>query len=288
MKPGSPEWCRRVSPSKAAAILGHSPWDSPRAIYHKMRGDVPWDEETEAMERGNLLESGVLAWWRKRHPEHGEWAEQVTYTLGDWCVATPDAVTTLDGATVIVEAKTSSDMDEWGDSGTDAVPTHYLTQAYLAAHVANRCGVPVSVVHMPVLGPRLRFSNYLIPHDPEVGELLEKRLRAFYESLSADEPPPLDDTVATYQAMRKVHPQIDAGQTAELDPALAGEFVAAALDADAAEARARLARSRVLEAVGRAQWVECGGVRVARRQANATGVALVRTTRQTTFEGVPA
>jgi hypothetical protein len=91
LTPGSPEWCRRVSPSKAAAILGISPWDSQRAMWHKMRAEIPWDEETEAMERGTLCEPAVLAWWRKHH-EHTDWREQVTLTIGDWCVATPDAI----------------------------------------------------------------------------------------------------------------------------------------------------------------------------------------------------
>jgi hypothetical protein len=116
LTPGSPEWCRRVSPSKAAAILGISPWDSQRAMWHKMRAEIPWDEETPAMERGTLCEPAVLAWWRKHH-EHTDWREQVTLTIGDWCRRHPRRDRTNATSLELVEAKTAADMDDWGDPG---------------------------------------------------------------------------------------------------------------------------------------------------------------------------
>lgn len=283
LTPGSPEWCRRVSPSKVAAILGVSPWDSQRAMYHKMRGEVPWDEESPAMERGNLCEPAVLAWWRKHH-DHEGWEDQPTFELGDWCVATPDAITRQGDDEVLVEAKTASNMDDWGDPGTDEIPTYYLAQVYVAMEVAHLAGRPVARTHVPVLGGyRLLFSNYVVEYDAAICAELMARMEAWRDLLLAAVPPPLDDTAATFEAMRKVHPEIDAKVTVELEPDVAAELVGAIAATEEAKARERLARSTVLDAMGRANWADCNGTRIARRQPNPKGVSFVPVAKTTDF-----
>lgn len=275
LTPGSPEWARRVSPSKVAAILGISPWDSQRSMFHKMRGEVPWDEETEAMERGTLCEPAVLAWWRKHH-EHTDWAEQVTYELDDWCVATPDAVTGHDGQVVIIEAKTAAKMDDWGQPETDEIPTYYLSQVYASMAVARRCGVEVTAAHVPVLGGyRLAFSNYVVPYDADICDDILGRMKAWADTLAADEPPELDDSLATYEAIRRVHPDIDMDATVELDPYEAETLLQAVLDYDEADATLRLCKSSAIDRMGTARFAVCNGVKVARRQPNKSGVSFV-------------
>lgn len=284
LSPGSPAWCARVSPSKAAAILGISPWDSQRAIWHLMRGDVAWPTQTDAMERGLLLEAGVLAWWRNHH-DHTDWRDSQPLTIGDWCVATPDGFATVDGEPVLVQAKTSSDDTHWGTPGTDEIPAYYLVQVYLEAHVANFCGLPVRRIHVPVLGPRLTFSNYVVEYDHTVGAELLARMQDWYAALHDDQapPPPLDDTVATYDVMRQLHPEIDAGVEVELDERTAAALVLPALEKTDAESRERAGRSRVLEAMGRAQYATCRGVRIARRQPHGDSVRFVRVADNTDF-----
>src|SRR5690606_11501776 len=222
LTPGSPEWARRITASKVAAILGLSPWESPRSLWHRMHGDLPREESTDAQRRGHYLEPAILAWWRDQHdvlpksevPVDGEWVkaweEQPTYTLGDWAAATPDARAWVDGAdafsAVLVEAKSTA--QEW-----DEPPAYYLTQVIWQMHVSgiHRC-------HVPVIGPRLTFTEWVIDYTDYADDaaLIEKRAREFYDSLAADEPPPLDDTPATYEAVRKVHAEIDRGESVEL------------------------------------------------------------------------
>ncbi len=274
LTPGSPEWCRRVSPSKVAAILGVSPWDSQRSMWHKMRGDLPWDEETEAMERGTLCEPAVLAWWRKHH-DHTEWREQVSLTIGDWCAATPDGLAKVDDLEM-VEAKTAAKMDDWGDPGTDEIPTYYLTQVYAAMEIAHRNGLPVARCNVPVLGGyRLSFTNYVVEYDAAIGADLLDRLAAWYESLSSDDPPPLDDSVATFESMRRLHPEIDRGEEVELTEVEAHAVVMSRVEMDRADAAVRLARSAVLERMGRAQYATHNGARIARRQPRGEAVTFV-------------
>lgn len=274
LTPGSPEWARRVSPSKAAAILGISPWESPRAMWHKMRGDIPWDEESPAMERGNLCEPAVLAWWRKRH-EHGVWREQVTLTVGDWCVATPDAITEVGDHLEMIEAKTAANMDDWGTPGSDEIPAYYLAQVYLSMHVCHLNGTPVTRANVPVLGGyRLLFSNYVVEYDAAIGAELLARVKDFHDTLDGDAPP-LDDTVSTFEAVKRVHKDIERGESVELTEREARDLVLWVDELKSTEKSARRAKSTVIDRMGRAQYATHNGVRIARRQPRGEDVTFV-------------
>jgi putative phage-type endonuclease len=268
MTPGSPEWVKLITASKVAAILGVSPWESPRSVWHLMHGDLPREESTEQQRRGHYLEPAILAWWRDQHGViDGEWADQPEYRLDGWAAATPDMVACHPvHDNVLVEAKSTADDGDWGQPGTDEIPDYYLVQVYWQMHVSgiHRC-------YVPVIGPRLRFVEYVVDYDQRYGQALERTMRKFYDSLAADEPPPLDDTVATYNAVRKVHPDIDNGVSVQIDEATAAEYVEALNALAAAEPGDRLARSTMTDLMGRAQYAECNGVRIARRQSNGEG-----------------
>lgn len=276
LTPGSPEWARRITASKVAAILGVSPYESPRSVWHLMHGDVPSFAGNDTTRRGQYLEAGVLAWWRDKHDvtDPREWMEQPTYTLGDWAAATPDLVTHIaetDHENVLVDAKTTVKDDEWGLPGTDQVPTYYYAQGLWAMHVSG-----IHELRFAVLHSRLRFEEYRVTYDADMGADLERRMREFYATLAADEPPPLDDTVATYEAVRRVHsPHIDRGESVELTPAEAASLVQWHHDAKEAEKAARLWRSTVIDRMGRAQYATHNGVRIARRQPHGDDVRFV-------------
>jgi len=278
LTPGSPEWNRRVTASKVAAILGVSPFESQRSVWHLMRGDLDRPDASDVQRRGHYLEPAILAWWQDQHPELVV-RPQPSYALGDWGAATPDleAYDESTEAYALVEAKSAARMDEWGLPGTDVIPAYYLVQCYWQMHVSgiHRC-------YVPVIGPYLRFEEYgPIEYDATIGAELERRCKAFHDSLSGDEPPDLDDSVATYEAVRRIHPDIDKGEAVEVASADAREYVSALLEHEHAERRARLAKSRMHEAMGRAQYAECAGVRLARRQPNKSGVSLVRVAKTT-------
>lgn len=269
LTPGSPEWTKRVTASKVAAILGRSPFSSPRATWHLMHGDLPTWDGNDATRRGQFLEDGVLAWWRHRHDitDPAEWTEQPTYTLGDWAAATPDLVSHIaetNHENVLVDAKTTSDF-EWAE-----VPVHYYAQALWAMHVSG-----IHEFRFAVLHGGLRFEEYVVEYDADLAAGIEAKCREFYDSLTADEPPPLDDTTYTYEAIRKVHPDIDRGESVELDYATAYDLAFECESLKVREARARLAKSTVIDAMGRAQYATHNGVKIARRQPGKGGVSFV-------------
>lgn len=274
--PGSPEWLRVVTASKVAAIMGLSPWESPRSMWHRMHGDLPPEPQTVDQSRGHYLEPAILAWWRDRHDvghdEGREYKVQPLYRLDTWAAAQPDMAACCEDDTVLVEAKSAATADDWGDPGTDEIPLYYAVQAMFQMHVSgiHRCYVPV------LFGkPRLAFAEYVIDYDAAIAESIVTKARAFYDSLAADEPPELDNSVATYDAIRKVHAEIEARAEVEIDADLAVEFVTALREADEWDAAARYARSRVLEAMGRANYAVHQGERIARRQRNKSGVSFV-------------
>lgn len=285
LQPGSPGWLRLLTASKVAAILGVSKWDSPRSMWHKMRNELPAEQQIDVQSRGHYLEPAVLAWWRDQHEvDPATWRHQPLYVMDGWAAATPDGEATLDGEPVIVEAKSARELEEWGTPGTDEIPAEYLIQCFWQMHVSG-----IHTCYVPIIGAFLEFEEYVVHYDAAVGAAMERTCLEFFESLQADAPPPLDDHPSTYDALRRLYRQID-DSTVEISHAMAHEYLDALASRKAAEARERAAKSAVLEAMGTHRFALCDGVKVARRQPNRTGFQLNQVAKSTTdlTEGTPS
>lgn len=260
--PGTPEWSRRITASKVSAILGLSPYDSPLSCWHKMKGNIPLEQETEDHRRGHYAEPAILAWWADQHPEYTIRATQPCFKRDEWAAATPDAAAEKDGGgECLVEAKTARSMDEWGEPGTDEIPPYYFVQTLWQMHLSG-----IRITYVPVWGSWFEMEEYVVEYDEALALSLEARCREFFDSLAADMPPALDDSVATFQTLKALHPHITPDDDVELPLDVAAEFIAAADEFKAAESRKRLANSVVLAQMGDAQYAHVGQVRVARRQ----------------------
>lgn len=268
--PGTAEWARLVTASKVAGILGLSPWDSPYSTWCVMKGLIPVAAENRHMQRGNMLENAVLDWWLVDHPEHTEKARQVWTPLFDWGGATPDLhVTGPGGALELVDAKTTSSDDGW----QDGPPPYYLASSLWQLV----CEPEAERVHLAVLfGKPFDLRSYTVERDEDVMAAIVARCKEFHDSLASDTPPDLDDHVATYEAIRAQHPDIDRDLSVEIDRAIAHEYVTADLAVKAAEARARAAKAALLDVMGNARLSTLDGATVARRQPNRDAVNLVR------------
>jgi len=268
--PGTPEWSRLVTASKVAAILGLSPWESPRSMWHAMRLELPPTPESRPMRRGNMLENAVLDWWLADNPDWEEVARQPVYSIDDWCLATPDMLVKHrdTGQQMLVDAKTtSSDMD-W----TDEAPAYYVASSMWQLAMAP--GVD-RVCLATLFGQPFDLRSFYVDRDDHLIESVIDRCREFYDSLSADVAPPLDDHPATYDAMRKLHPSINREAEVQLTADEAAEYIDAEAAYKAAEIRAKVARSVVLERMQQARLATHGKQIIARRQPNKYGVSLV-------------
>ena len=208
-EPGSREWNRLITASKVPAILGLSPWQSPYSLWMQMSGRIDATPETATTRRGHYLEAGVLAWWLDQHPEVVHHVPQYYATRPSlpWAAATLDALVITDDVTrLVVEVKSAAYRDGWGEPGTDEIPEHYKAQVHWQLAMmpeASRAYVAV------LFGQGLEFTEYVIEHDPETEAALVRICEAFHTSLGAEDPPPLDDSVATWDAVRRLHPDID-------------------------------------------------------------------------------
>lgn len=272
--PGSEAWSKVITASKVAAILGLSPYDSPLSCWHKMRGNIPLEQETEDHRRGHYAEPAILAWFADQHPELTGMYQQPQYTNPDlpWAAATPDAAMSAGETDVLVEAKTARSMDDWGTPGTDEIPAYYLVQVLFQLHLSG-----IKRAYVPVWGSWFEMAEYVVDYDQDLADGIIARCQKFWESLQADEPPALDDSVATFQTLKALHPHITPDEVVQLDYETATEFVDAKNDLAVADARCRKAQSEILAAMGDAQYGNHGTVRVARRQpARGDGVSLYK------------
>lgn len=279
LSPGSEAWSKLISASKVPAILSMSPWASPLSTWLEMTGRVEREQITsEAMDRGNILEPAILDWWLNYQHRGEKWEldTQVTRWFENWGIATLDGIAANpDGRDVGVEAKSTSKWEGWGAPGTDEIPQHYKAQVWWQFI----CAPEVETIYVPVLGPFLDFREYVLHRselDVDLGRVLED-VRAFYDSLTGDEPPALDGHKATVSIFAKLHQQINAKEIAVIDDFLAAEYVDASLSLKAAEERERAARAQVLNVAKDAQYVDSeSGVRIARRQPTQRGASLYR------------
>jgi hypothetical protein len=107
-------------------------------------------------------------------------------------------------------------------------------------------------------------------------------IREFWESLQANEPPPLDDSTATYQTVRKEHPDIAAGTSVQIDPVLAAAYLDALAAEKAAETELRSTKTELLAVMGDTETALVGDLRVAKRSRHASGSVALNAARKLT------
>ena len=271
-EPGSAEHGRLVTASKVAAIVGASPYLSPYALWLQMNGIDPGEPVKPVQERGHRLEAVVLDWWRDRHPNASGITEQPWRDVDGWAGARPDLHAEDDGHgnRCVVDGKTVARSDGWGTPGTDEVPEHVAIQVtwQMLLFEAN-------VAYVPMLGPRLEFAEYVVPYDAQLAAWLYREAWAFRESLAADAPPPLDNSVATIASLRRAHPDLDPDTAVSVADADVTALAQARAAKKAAEAAERAALAPILAAMGTAKYANTPTRHhAAVRQASGRGITL--------------
>ena len=269
IQPGSPERLRVITPSKVPAILGQSRWQSQFALWHEMAGLVAPDPETEERKKmfdaGHAFEAALAALWLTENPgwqlSPGE--VQVTSEIIPFeAMATLDRRARRGRARRIVEFKTARSLDDWGDDFTDDAPGDYILQVQWQMHVTGYRRHPA---HLMVMGPFFRWHTYEIAYNAGLCAVIEQRCVAWMDSLATGQRPELDDSIATYECVKKLHPDID-GTTVQVDRDLALGYLEADAALKAAEKKARGAKSAFLDAMGQAKYAHVGDVKVADRR----------------------
>lgn len=270
LTPGTSSWRGTISSSKIPTILHLSPWTSPYALWHEMHGDLEPAGMDEGRARiGHYAELMLVPYWLDENAgwvceRTGERSYEQTFTqdYGYPAVATVDAVAVgPDGGQCIIECKTTNDMSHWGEPGDpDAVPAHYYAQVMWQMGVSgiHRAQVIVEAYH--------EAEIHTVEWDEDVFAGLVDAGADWWASLESGTPPDLDESVATYETVRGLHPDIDKGTEVEVDRETALDL----LDADTAhkdaETALRAVKARLLDLMGNAHHLTCEGQKIASRR----------------------
>jgi predicted phage-related endonuclease len=280
--PGSPEHMRMITPSKVAAILGVSRFTSPFKMWHQMRGNIAPEPASEIFALGHDFESAMASIWRRQNPGWRLSRDEVQIVCPTEQFGFPAAVT-LDRRAVrgrarrILELKTARDLSQWGDHFTDQAPADYVAQVMAQMLFTGYTKHPA---HLMVLGPFFEAHTYVIEYDAGIADAIVSECRLFWNSLQADEPPPLDDTVATYTAVKELHPDIEPGAVVQLDYQTAFEVLSDDDSVKTYERQLRGSKSALLDLMGNAATAMFGDVKIADRRPHARGgVALALATK---------
>lgn len=266
--PGSPEWLRMVTASKVPAILGISRWQSQYALWHEMTGNVepaPLTEQTQDLfDYGHAVELAAAEYWKYRNPGWKLSPGEVQFHLDDLAfpnAATIDRRASRGRSRKIVEIKSARSLEEWGDDGPGEAPADYTAQVLWQMLIS---GIhQADIVLWPEYGrPRI----YPIEWDQEVADDILQHVYLWVASLSAGTPPDLDDTITTYECVRRLHPDIERDAEVELDEQLASAYLIATAKSKAIDKELRGLKTRVLDAMGNAQFAMCRGHKIADRR----------------------
>lgn len=267
-EPGTGEWLeqrrRRLGGSEIAAVLGLSPYESRFSLWHRKQGLVPPVADTGPIEWGKRLEPAVRDKFRETHPEMAfDAPDAYIHPTHGWMVANPDDMATLDGTRLVVEYKTADSATswEWGPSGkANAVPVHYLCQVRWYMAVTD-----VDEGRLGVLIGGNDYREYPITRDRADEHVMIDAGQAFIESLDSGARPAIDDHIATYRAIREMHPDIDDGDV-DLPPGLAAEYLTAETVLRAADSDLSRIKSQVMDVMGSARYGIHGDIRICERR----------------------
>ena len=264
---GTSEWhearAYSIGGSEIGTIMGLNQWESAYTLWAKKLGKIDNPPLTNwAVRFGQAFEGPILGLWAEEHPEY-EVFTTGTYQDCDnpWLHANPDALARHKetGEWVVVEVKTARTSFESLPPSYEAQVRHYMMVLKIDRAVV------VAVAGMT-------WQEFWVERDEFTEQVQLDQAKKFIAHMVNDTKPDFDGSESTYETVKKLHPDIDDVEV-EIDGL---HLLSLAQDEyDAAEAKLRLAKSEVIQAMGRAKhaYIEVDGqkYRIASRQARGQG-----------------
>lgn len=202
-----------ITASEIAVVMGLSPYDSPFALWHRKRGDLPEIEDSDILERGRILEPYIADKFQASHQDLyivGDGRELYAHPCRPWQMATPDRLV-HDRYPVgyepiaVLECKTDAGGDGWGDEGTDEIPVHYRCQVLWQMDVLG-----VQAAYVACLSMRSwKLRVYELTIDMHAAGDLALMRHCAQEFLNRPDPPGPDWRLATTDALKRLHPSLE-------------------------------------------------------------------------------
>jgi predicted phage-related endonuclease len=181
-----------IGSSDTPALCGvGEPWGNIHDLWLEKTGKLEDRPASEDCERGNDLEPVVLSWFERRMGVR--LARNIELRNGGIFGANLDAAITSDiidlhPIKAVVEAKTTTDGDEWGE-GIEDVPLRVFVQVQHQMMVAE-----CAIAYIPVLIPKYRefhFEAYQVQrHDGLIAQIRERGEWFWEKHVLRDIPPP--------------------------------------------------------------------------------------------------
>jgi putative phage-type endonuclease len=212
-----------IGGSEAAIIMGASPWGSPYQLWTEKAGLVPPDDfETEILRFGRVIEPHIAA-------EYGRLTGRQLVELGEWAIrqhptfpymfCTHDRIIApIDGRGPGVLSIKSANMwrgVEWLEDEEPPLPYQVQFQHELACS-----GLSWGSFAVLIWGKGVRWVD-ATRNDAFITEL-EVQCGEFWRRVREGDPPPVDGSDHTTQALRRLHPS-ETGEVIEL-PAEAADW----------------------------------------------------------------
>jgi len=242
-----------IGGSDMAAILGLDPWRSAEDVRLEKLGRLIDKPASDAMNAGNWLEGGVLAFAAEKLGEIN------THPGPKEVIGTPIVVNT-DGLLLAtgnpIEVKTAKlfgpSKEEWGDEGTDQVPSRVIIQSTVHMMAWDR-----PICHVPVLIGGRGFLMYEIPRNIQIVDIIREKAAEFWErNVQGDTP--VEGSHASLEVVKLL--KKEPNKIVTVDPVLIRAWLDAKEAEKIAEEAKETAQAAVLAALGDAEAGECGAL----------------------------
>jgi len=206
-----------------SAIMNANPYTTKFKIWLDKTGRSKPIEDNEAMRIGRIVEPGLRADAIQRVGMIYEAPGCLQSRKNPIICGTPDGL--RKGIPWIYEFKTQGacnrfasnlDPDEWGESGTDMVPIHYLYQClwYMALTGADQAELVAFLA-----GNGIR--EYTIQRDEEIiGLMIDRGERFWRDHIEGGVAPEVDGSEDCSEWLLRKHPRADKGRIIDADPVL--------------------------------------------------------------------
>ena len=237
-----------ICSSDVGAILGADPWRNAHDVFMEKRHGVHQDSN-EAIDMGNWLERPLVDWAAYEIRQlHRGWKEYTLEYGGEEThgklMCHPDATLHLryehgEPFSYLIEAKSTSSNEGWGEPMTDAVPLRVLAQVQVQMMLTG-----ITVTYIPVLLPRygrLSREMFLVEADRKLQRRFFERCEKFwFNHVACDVPPEVPPSLVTLKHLMREElesPMPVRHELVETYNSLLKEKAAAARASDEAKAR---------------------------------------------------
>ena len=192
-----------IGGSDASTIVGLNPWSSPYVLFCDKMGALPEKDDSEAMRQGRDLEQYVADRWME---QTGKRCRRNNFmwrsTVWPWMLADIDREVV--GENAGLECKTTSVYNRHDFAGGE-VPLNYYVQCqhYMAVMGFDR-------MYLAVLVLNRGFYDFIVERDEEEIEALTAAEEEFWDRLQREEPPEIDGSEATQDALKAMYPHEEA------------------------------------------------------------------------------